>query len=594
MTPSTDAVADPDAADARILIVDDEEQNLLLLEFLLADAGYRNLHHTTRPREVSALCRASPPDLILLDLNMPGLDGFGVMDALRDEAPADRFLPILVLTADVSTETRRRALAGGAHDFLSKPFDVDEVILRCRNLLRTRALHVALQAHNDALELRVAERTKRLEEALDELQANQEQQIQTARLRALGEMASGVAHDFNNQLTILSGFNELLLANDGRLLADRSRTVQYLRRMGLAAGDAAQVVSRLREFSRPRGVGADTHQAVDLREVAVHAADLTQPRWKEQALAQGRHIELQVDAGETPLVLGHPEELREAVTNLIFNAVDALPTGGTITLRTGYRSGSPGEAELEVSDTGLGMDEATRQRCLDPFFSTKGLGGSGLGLPMVYGIVERHGGQLIVRSEPGRGASFLIRLPISVGFVRAQPAAVTPPREADELALAVLLVEDNASVRDVVGEYLRSEHHVVTVAADGREGLEKFRAGRFDVVVTDLAMAGMNGEELACAVKAEANPAPVVLLSGFGAGLLAEGRTVPGVDLIVGKPVSAVALQGALRRVIRARPPGSAPRSTGAATLGPRGGLPHFAKPPVEATLTGDDRAAAR
>jgi signal transduction histidine kinase len=312
----------------------------------------------------------------------------------------------LVLTGESDPKTKRKSLAAGATDFLQKPFDMTELLMRIRNLLRTRLLHLELEKQNVVLEQKVSERTAELTTALTELKQTQNQIVQQERLRAFGEMAGGVVHDFNNALLSIIGYSDLLLTEPD-ILADRNIALGYLKTMNTAGRDAAQVVSRLRNFYRSRE-SEDIFAPVDLNEVIEQSVSLTQPKWKTQALASGHKIEVALDLGKVPPVSGNPAELREALTNLIFNAVDAMPTGGTVTLR----SRAEDKAVLsEISDTGTGMSDDVRTRCLEPFFSTKGDKGTGLGLSMVFGIIKRHNGTLDIESAVGRGSTFRIRIP---------------------------------------------------------------------------------------------------------------------------------------------------------------------------------------
>ena len=242
----------PTLPDPSILVIDDEEPNVALLGAILQRAGYRRVEKTTDPVRAVQLAGELAPDLVLLDLSMPILDGYAVMERLRAAQAPDTFLPILILTADVNPQTRRRALAGGATDFVTKPFDNDEVLLRCRNLLATRGLHLAIQRQNARLEDTVAQRTAELERTLAELRATQQQQVQQERLRALGEMSNGVANDFNNQLTVLVGYSDLLLLNDAQILNNKPMARRYLQTLHAAAQDSVRVVARLRDFHRPR------------------------------------------------------------------------------------------------------------------------------------------------------------------------------------------------------------------------------------------------------------------------------------------------------------------------------------------------------
>lgn len=392
-------------------------------------------------------------------------------------------------------------------------------------------------------ELRDSKRS--LEKAMEELKAAQQQAIQQERLRALGTMASGIAHDFNNSLAAILGFSELLVHRPENL-ADKEKTLRYLQMMNTAAQDAGTVVNRLREFYRQREEG-EVFAPVDLNQLVKEAVSLTQPKWKNQAEANGITIQIVTELGGIPLVIGNAADLREALTNLIFNAVDAMPQGGTIALCT--RSDGA-QVTLEVSDTGLGMTEEVRRRCLEPFFTTKGDRGTGLGLSMVYGILQRHHGTIDIRSKLGAGTTFVLTLPAV--------CEQSPTKEADAAPgahrpLRVLLADDEEIVRHIVKEYLLGDGHCVVTATNGQEGLDQFQRGEFDVVILDRAMPGMSGDQLAVAVKQLKPETPVILLTGFGSIMQASGEEPPGVDLVLGKPVTIAGLRSALANVVPPR-----------------------------------------
>ena len=521
---------------AKILIVDDEHPNVRLLERILEIAGCKSVRGITDSREALTQYFDFEPDIVLLDLNMPHLDGFAVMQQLRSAVSADDYLPILVLTADITSETKRRALANGAKDFATKPLDHCEIILRIRNLLETRFLHLGMQRQNSHLEDQVRERTARLEEALNELRSTQEHVVKQERLRALGMMAGGVAHDFNNALTMMLGYGELLLPWLEQNGSPREQT--YLNHIISAAQDATHVVSRLRDFYRP-AENNEIRVPVDLNEIAVQVVSLTSTRWKGRGLALGVQIEVQTELNETPLVAANASELREVLTNLIFNAIDAMPVGGLITVGTAPLADG---VALTVTDTGIGMTDSERERCLEPFFTTKGEGGTGLGLAVVYGIIQRHGGTIEIASEKGVGTTFAIHLPATTGA----KGIAAPSVERLDRSLRVLIVDDQDIICELLAEHLAGDGHTTASAADGHQALELFRAGHFDLVITDQSMPLMNGIQLASAIKALSPTTPVVLLTGFGDEMLALGGQPPGVDLVLGKPVS----QSDLRRAI--------------------------------------------
>jgi signal transduction histidine kinase len=526
--------------EARILIVDDNVSNIALLNNMLGRIGYSNLKHTTDSREVLALVEEFTPDLIILDLMMPHLDGFQVMQQLAGVIPSDSYLPILVLTADIAAATKRKALAAGATDFLHKPFDASEMFMRIRNLLQSRFLHLAAQNQNQLLEQKVTERTQELSTALDQLKETQHQMLQQERLRAFGEMAGGVVHDFNNALMSIVGYTELLL-NDPTMLDDRPAVLDYLQTMNTAGRDAAHVVGRLREFYRPREA-TDVFECVALNHVIEQAVSLTQPKWRDQALASGRTIELELDLEKVPTVAGNPAELREVLTNLIFNAVDAMPSGGTITLRS-YRLAE--KVAVEVIDTGVGMTDEVRTRCLEPFFSTKGEHGTGLGLSTTFGIIKRHDAELEVESAPGHGTTFRLSFPSNVRTFTAEASGEFTPKRP----LSVLVVDDESVPREVVRRYLTADGHEVVTASTGQEALDAFGAREFDLVVTDHSMAGMSGTQLAGTIKAARPQQSILMLSGFTDPSLDMHQKPAGVDLMLPKPIPQKELRNALAQL---------------------------------------------
>ena len=534
----------PDAVQVcKILIIDDEAPNVRLLERVLTRAGFENFISTTDSREAAALFADFQPDLVLTDWLMPGVDGCALIGQLRALTATDDYLPIVVLTADITPPTMQRALTAGATDFLTKPFDRIEVLLRIRNLLTARLSHLTIQTQNAMLEESVRQRTIELERALTGLQRSQKQVIQQERLAALGTMAGGIAHDFNNALSIIIGFGELLL-RDAEHGLTREKATPPLTTILTAADDAAKIVHRLREFYRPDETG-DQRQPVDLNQIIGQAISLTQPRWQTAATAGGRTITIATEPGAIPCIAGDAAELREALTNLIFNAVDALPAGGAITFRTRPEGAA---AVLEISDTGTGMSEDVRHRCLEPFFSTKGRHGTGLGLSMVFGIIHRHAGTIAIESELGKGTTFALRLPAAKAGSATPPAAVP----AANGSLRVLVVDDQPILCQLVCEHLQDDLHTVETALSGSEALEKFRAAPFDLVITDHVMAGMTGEQLAAAIK-ELNPhVPVILLTGYAGEATAGEQYSPALDLVLAKPLSRTALRRALAKVMAA------------------------------------------
>ena len=525
---------------ARVLIIDDEASNVRLLERILELAKVGHVSSTTDSREALKLFIAEQPDIVLLDLHMPHVDGFTIMSQIQAGVSDGEYLPVLVLTADITPETRHRALTLGAQDFLTKPFDHSEVLMRMRNLLENRFLHRELRLQNTSLETLVSRRTSELEQTLGRLKATQQQLVKQERLRALGMMASGIAHDFNNALTLVLGYAELLQPHIAALDGEREKLL--LANLKSAAQDGAHVVSRLQEFYRPAG-HAHLRVGVDVNQTIEHALTLTAPRWRDKSRAEGIQIDPSLELTPVPNLLGNAAELREVLINLIFNAVDAMPKGGRLILRTNVKDG---RIEIEVSDTGVGMTEEECARCLEPFFTTKGESGTGLGLASVYGFVQRYGGAIRVKSEKGRGASFTLTLPASDAQIdRAQ----TPPHEPTS-PLKILIVDDQEIIRELISEILRSDGHDITVAATGVDALLQMSKARFDLIISDLSMPDMTGSQLASEIRMKDDKTPFILLTGFGDEMLAQGSTPPGVDLVLSKPVTGTSLYQAIKKVL--------------------------------------------
>jgi GAF domain-containing protein/CheY-like chemotaxis protein len=402
-------------------------------------------------------------------------------------------------------------------------------------------------AHLAALALRNARLFEERTRAYGELAAAQDQLVRTEKLRALGEMASGVAHDFNNLLASILGRAQLTLQ---RLQDPQLR--RWLQVIERAALDGAQTVRRLQEFTRIRR--DQPFVRVDLNDVVRGALEITQSRWREETRTRGVTVEVRTSFAALPPIPGDPAELREAMTNLILNAVDAMPQGGTLTLTTAVAA----EAVLvTVEDSGVGIPEAIRSKIFDPFFTTKGPQGTGLGLSMTYGILSRHGARITVESREGRGTVF--RLAFTPGDVPdAVAAAPVTAAAVPEVALRCLVVDDEEEVGTMLGDVLETGGHRVVVLTDGAEAIARFRAEPFDLVFTDLAMPRVSGWQVAQAVKEIAPAVPVVLVTGFGVELSAEERQTHGVDVVVVKPLKIddvldVVVRAIQRRVQRTR-----------------------------------------
>lgn len=416
--------------------------------------------------------------------------------------------------------------------------------------LKMLAEQVGLAGHQ-------AELYTQLQSAYNELRETQQAVMQHERLRALGQMASGIAHDINNALSPVMGFAELIERSEPTI-TPRGR--KYLQHIQTSSEDIKHIVARLREFYRRR---EDAHEMkpLDLNALALQVIDLTRPRWKDMSQERGISISVGTQLTEAlPPVMGIESELREALTNLILNAVDAVQQTGTITIHTSihgrHGTGGPAEVVLEVEDDGTGMDKETRERCLEPFFSTKGARGTGLGLAMVYGIMERHEGRIDIISEKGEGTR--MRLIFPAGQPNVVPSDETPAPEAPITPLNILFVDDEPLLRQLVRDMLESDGHVITTADAGRAGFDDFCAARaagrpYDVVITDLGMPHLDGRRLSELLKKESPTTPIIMLTGWGTLMRSENEPPLAVDCVLSKPPRTQELRQGLRSVIAAR-----------------------------------------
>jgi signal transduction histidine kinase/ActR/RegA family two-component response regulator len=418
--------------------------------------------------------------------------------------------------------------------------------------LKQLSEHVAVAAHQ--LQLHGS-----LQQAYDDLRHTQQAVMQQERLRALGQMASGIAHDINNALSPVSLYTESLLEQEKGL---SPRAQGQLKTIQRAIDDVAQTVARMREFYRQRETQIQL-APVNVNDLLQQVIDLSRARWNDMPLQRGIVVTMRTDlAPETPLIMAVESEIREALVNLIFNAVDAMPEGGTLTLRTrvvGSRvraenNGDSHRVHIEVSDTGVGMSEEVRKRCLEPFYTTKGERGTGLGLAMVYGVVERHSSELEIDSQVGHGTT--IRMSFAVPEAMVASGADTTQMNIILPSLRILVVDDDPLVLKSLRDALEGDSHQVTTANGGEAGIEIFRSHclrgeTFAIVITDLGMPYIDGRKVASAVKEASPVTPVILLTGWGQRLIAEGDVPAGVDRVLNKPPRLRELRAALAKCVK-------------------------------------------
>jgi signal transduction histidine kinase len=362
-----------------------------------------------------------------------------------------------------------------------------------------------------------------LRAALTTVEESHQRIIRTERLRALGEMAGGVAHDFNNVLAVVVGRAQLLQRQVES--PDLRRQLEIIERV---AQDGAQTVRRIQEFARMRRTRP--WQRVDLTDVVREVVEATRPRWSDQAQARGVTYSMRLDLSPVPAVIGDPAELREGLLNLLFNALDAMPQGGTLTFSTGVDGD---RVFCVVADTGVGMTEEVRQRCFEPFFTTKAEHGTGLGLSIAYGIVTRHGGEIEVWSRPGQGSRFSVRLPVGAAMPAPVPDLPMPPPGG---SARILVVEDEPAVREMLVEVLAGQGHDVVAREDGASALTHLDGPAFDLALVDLSMPGMSGWEVAKGLREAQPQVPIALVTGWGDQIDFGEARQRGIDYLVPKP----------------------------------------------------------
>lgn len=363
------------------------------------------------------------------------------------------------------------------------------------------------------------------------------------KLRVLGEMASGVIHDINNMLGAILGRAQLV-----RMKSDVDEIKRHVEHIEMIALQAGETVKRLQDFTR-QGHRTDM-QTVNLNDVIGDAMQVTRHRWESQAQERGIFYMIDTKLSEGVTVSGIRSELVDAVANMIFNALDAMPGGGPLTLATSRRDG---RCFLDVIDEGVGMTPEQAGHVFSPFYTTKGEEGTGLGLAVVYGVVKRHGGDVQVESAPGKGSHFIVSLPYS-----ADVAPPPPPREpaVDSSRRRVLLVDDDATILDVIGEALREVGHEVHTCDSGAAAIVAMTDSPFDVLITDLGMPGVNGWDVARRARQLDPPLPVIVISGWGATITQEQLEGAGVDLILPKPFRLEQIRKAIANIALRQPIG--------------------------------------
>ena len=369
--------------------------------------------------------------------------------------------------------------------------------------------------------------------AYEELKSTQDQLLQSEKLRAIGEIASGVAHDFNNTLGIILGNIQLLLrtAQDEKM---RSRLMSVEQ----AALDGAETVRRIREFTKIQP--DEPLSTIDLSTMVTAVVEVMRPSWESGMHARDCHIGLEFDLGDNVHAAGISAEIREVLANVLLNSVQAMPDGGALSISTGRSESS---SWVRIADTGCGMTEDVRKRVFDPFFTTKGVEGTGLGMSVAYGIVKRHRGSISIESTPGEGTAITISLP-AVSTFEPEKVEKRPIESTEAIPAKILVVDDQELFAQAFSGMLSEYGHAVCVARSGPEAIEQFKSEPFDLVFTDLGMPGMSGWQVAKSIKDMDPETPVVLMTGWGSEVDTDRLAESQVDMVLSKPVKMEDLSG--------------------------------------------------
>ena len=535
---------------ARILVVDDEKSIRLTVSAFLRGDGHEVVSAEDAEQALQILHR-EPIDVVLSDIILPRFNGVELLKAIREAAPR---VQVIMMTGEPTVSTATEALRAGALDYLSKPVTKEAMVRAVSAAVKVKVL--------DDERLRLAEENREYQQNLErmveqrtrDLREREQQLRQAQKMEAIGKLAGGVAHDFNNLLTVIGGSAQFLMEEQGL-----SETAQRdVKEIASASVRAAKLTRQLLAFSRQQEL---TREKLDLRDIVQDVA-----RMLRRLL--GEDVVMDVETVDRPCVVDvDPGQMEQVIMNLTVNARDAMPKGGRLLVEVGHavlceddlagftetQDMAPGpHVTLSVTDTGSGMDEATRNRIFDPFFTTKAEGeGTGLGLSTVYGIVKQHRGHISVYSEPGEGASFRAYLPEAEADVdtRRSDAATDTRKGRGE---TVLCVEDNDAVSLISVRLLRNLSYSVLSATDAQTAVRLAEQHRdaIQLLLTDVIMPDTSGPELAQRVQALCPAVKVVYTSGYPAGHLRRHGLYGDEFLLLRKPFVAQELATMLRRAL--------------------------------------------
>jgi signal transduction histidine kinase/CheY-like chemotaxis protein len=460
------------------------------------------------------------------------------------------YTPLLDMS---NSQTAPYLVTQGIQSAVSIPIVGEDVCLGILNLGSQKEMGFSAEqiaflgtiANSLGTALRNAHLYSKLEQSYAELKKTQQQLIQSEKLRAMGELSVGVAHDFNNLLMAILGHTQLLLAQ-----ATDPPLRKGLLVIEEAALEGASTIRRLQDFTRQRA--DQPFEPVNVVELLEETLTLTRSRWKDSAYLEGIQFTIRANFSEVPWVAGNSSELREVFANILINALEAMPAGGSLSIGAESRES---QVVIAFTDSGVGMGEEVRSRVFDPFFTTKPGEGKGLGMSVAYSIISRHQGAIEIESAPGAGTTVRVVLPAGAGRVeKAETGGGEVAQSPPPPSLGFLVIDDEAPIRDFLEELLSGQGHSVLVAADGAAGMELFHQHRPEIVITDLGMPGMSGWEVAAAIKVLEPSARVLLMTGWGNQLDPEKARKSGIDRVLAKPFQIADIQQLLQEMIGSLP----------------------------------------
>lgn len=532
---------------AAVLIVDDDTATCATLQFCLEKVGH-DVATVESAAKALQILQNSKIDVVVADIILPGECGIELLKSIHRIAPTTR---VVMMTGDPEIDNAAEAIRNGACDYLLKPVTNARICRAVEIAAQVKAIddhcrQMEAEKHDyqQDLEQLVARRTRELQASNDQLSETLEK-LRDAyatihrqeRLFTLTQLASGIAHDFNNALMPILGLTEHLL-QEMKSSGGVADHIELLEIILASATDAKSIVQRLQDFYKPSD--ASTAESVSLRQLVDDVVQITAPAW----LGEGKSIRVNNEIGAVPDVSINASQMTQLLTNLLLNAAHSFRNKGVISFDALV---DKNRVTLNVRDNGCGMSPETAAVCMEPFFTTNGQISTGLGLAMCDNIARQHGGKVSIESWEGRGTRVSVSLPVAT----SAPAPELDHAYPDNLR--VLVIDDDDASLKVFEKYLSAEGHETETFLDPESGLDRLKSASFDVVMTDRAMMKMTGDVVATKAKRICPEVPIILVTGFGDMINARGLKIPGVDLVVSKPVFRETLRNALTTVLKDR-----------------------------------------